>query len=173
MTGSNCRPPACKADALPAELIALVVTRRGIEPRTYWLRVSCSTSWASESCYQSVAGAAGFEPTMRESKSRALTDLAMPQLLLKKMAPRTGLEPVTPWLTVRCSNRLSYWSNYVVLLSPWKAGAKLSIFHQTQTKRWKKMHDALIFFWKMGERMLVSIKKSIDSSVFIGKHQCW
>ena len=37
MTGSNCRPPACKADALPAELIALtkMVTRRGIEPRTY------------------------------------------------------------------------------------------------------------------------------------------
>ena len=26
-----------------------LVTHRGIEPRTYWLRVSCSASWASES----------------------------------------------------------------------------------------------------------------------------
>ena len=32
MTGSNCRHPACKAGALPAELIVHVVTRPGIEP---------------------------------------------------------------------------------------------------------------------------------------------
>jgi hypothetical protein len=34
MTGSNCRHPACKAGALPAELIAriIMVTRGGIEP---------------------------------------------------------------------------------------------------------------------------------------------
>ena len=39
MTGLNCRPPRCKRDALPAELIVRViyqvVTHRGIEPRTY------------------------------------------------------------------------------------------------------------------------------------------
>ena len=90
MTGSNCRPPACKADALPAELIAQkMVTRRGIES------VALPVELASRAAFrEQVAGAAGFEPTMRESKSRALTDLAMPHL--KKMAPRTGLEPVTP-----------------------------------------------------------------------------
>ena len=33
MTGSNRRPSACKADALPAELILhLMVTRTGFEP---------------------------------------------------------------------------------------------------------------------------------------------
>ena len=32
MTGSNCRHPACKAGALPAELIVHMVTRPGIEP---------------------------------------------------------------------------------------------------------------------------------------------
>ena len=32
MTESNCRHPACKAGALPAELIVHVVTRPGIEP---------------------------------------------------------------------------------------------------------------------------------------------
>ena len=36
MTGSNCRHPACKAGALPAELIAryLMVGPPGIEPGT-------------------------------------------------------------------------------------------------------------------------------------------
>ena len=27
----------------------------------------------------------------------------------KNMAPQLGLEPRTPWLTVKCSNQLSYW----------------------------------------------------------------
>ena len=27
------------------------------------------------------------------------------------LAPQTGLEPVTPWLTVMCSNQLSYWGS--------------------------------------------------------------
>ena len=27
-------------------------------------------------------------------------------------ALQDGLEPTTPWLTVRCSNQLSYWSNF-------------------------------------------------------------
>ena len=75
MTGSNCRHPACKAGALPAELIVHVVTRPGIEPGippwkggvltawptgqmvthprlergTPWLKVRCSANWASES----------------------------------------------------------------------------------------------------------------------------
>ena len=29
-----------------------------------------------------------------------------------KMAPQVGLEPTTLWLTVKCSNRLSYWGTY-------------------------------------------------------------
>ena len=28
---------------------------------------------------------------------------------LSALAPQVGLEPTTPWLTVRCSNQLSYW----------------------------------------------------------------
>ena len=44
MTGSNRRPPACKADALPAELIPHMEPRVGLEPTTCSLLVSCSTA---------------------------------------------------------------------------------------------------------------------------------
>ena len=51
---SNSWPPACKADALPAELwiqkqksFKKMVTPRGIEPTTCWLQVSCSANWAT------------------------------------------------------------------------------------------------------------------------------
>ena len=33
-------------------------------------------------------------------------------------APQAGLEPATPWLTVRCSNQLSYWGRFGGLLPP-------------------------------------------------------
>ena len=35
----------------------------------------------------------------------------------KKMAPQLGLEPRTPWLTVKCSNQLSYWGIKMVGLT--------------------------------------------------------
>ena len=37
--------------------------------------------------------------------------------LAKKMAPQLGLEPRTPWLTVKCSNQLSYWGVQMVGLN--------------------------------------------------------
>ena len=33
-------------------------------------------------------------------------------------APQAGLEPATPWLTVRCSNQLSYWGMLIGLILP-------------------------------------------------------
>ena len=51
LRGSNSRPSVRQTDALPAELnshnvFAKLVPAIGIEPTTYWLRFSCSTSWA-------------------------------------------------------------------------------------------------------------------------------
>ncbi len=55
--GSNQWPPACKAGALPTELIAHIsfdsswrrmVGRAGFEPATNWLKVNCSTNWAND-----------------------------------------------------------------------------------------------------------------------------
>ena len=45
MTGSNCRHPACKAGALPAELIVHVVTRPGIEPGIPPWKGGVLTAW--------------------------------------------------------------------------------------------------------------------------------
>ena len=44
MTGSNCRPPACKADALPAELIPHMVGSEGFGPSTSRLKVGSSSA---------------------------------------------------------------------------------------------------------------------------------
>ena len=45
MTGSNCRHPACKAGALPAELIVHMVTRPGIEPGIPPWKGGVLTAW--------------------------------------------------------------------------------------------------------------------------------
>jgi hypothetical protein len=42
MTGSNRRPPACKAGALPTELIPQLVGLVGLEPTTPALSTQCS-----------------------------------------------------------------------------------------------------------------------------------
>ena len=51
LSGSNWRPDDYKSTALPAELRRRlknkVLLDRGLEPRTNWLRVNCSTNWAN------------------------------------------------------------------------------------------------------------------------------
>ena len=86
MTGSNRRPPACKAGALPAELIPPVDhrkclrepsrARRSIAPHTHW--------YASDATTPPCAG-------YREH-----------------LVGLDGFEPSTPALSRRCSNQLSY-----------------------------------------------------------------
>ena len=65
-----------------------------------------------------MAGAAGFEPTMRESKSRALTDLAMPQLLLKKNGSpdwtRTSDSLINSQVLYRLSYRGTFSGKYLL-----------------------------------------------------------
>ena len=89
MTGSNRRPPACKAGALPAELIPLWPLISGA-----WLRCSFPRG-----------------PEVH------VVICALPCLLLKAhltlispqaMVGLVGLEPTTPALSRRCSNQLSY-----------------------------------------------------------------
>ena len=64
MTGSNRRPSACKADALPAELILhLMVAWDGIEPPTQGFSVLCSTDWATKPFFK-MAVQTGIEPAI-------------------------------------------------------------------------------------------------------------
>ena len=52
-------------------------------------------------------------------------------------ALQDGLEPTTPWLTVMCSNQLSYWSRWVL-----KSDAKVRSISETTKYLWE------IFHWK-------------------------
>ena len=64
---------------------------RGLEPRTRWLRVSCSTNWA-----KGAYSIRGLQPRM--------------------MVIHRGLEPRTTWLKVRCSTA---WASgpYLIFLA--------------------------------------------------------
>ena len=105
-----------------------MVTRWGFEPQTLWLKVKCSTYWASGS---RMAALDGLEPSECQSQSLMPYHLATRQSKWwedmdlnhgtrrnrftvcrvwplrypskKKMVPKTGIEPVTYWLQVSCS----------------------------------------------------------------------
>ena len=68
------------------------------------------------------------------------TDAGFPAL-------QDGLEPTTPWLTVRCSNQLSYWSSVHHF---WIASAKVQGFSQTSK------HFSL-FFSKTSKKNIFSL----------------
>ena len=86
MTGSNRRPPACKAGALPAELI----------PR--WLHhASLLGQLHSKLC--------GLPSRLAWHTHTSLN--VWPDILVGLV----GFEPTTPALSRRCSNRLSYRPN--------------------------------------------------------------
>ena len=70
----------------------ILVAYRGIEPRTPWLKVKCSTDWASK---PHMAGIAGFEPTNTTVKVWCLTTWRYPY-----MGWTMGLEPTTTRTTI-------------------------------------------------------------------------
>ena len=114
-----------------------MVSRWGFEPQTPWLKVKCSTGWASET---NIIGCLGWIRTsgMQESKSCALPlgyeaklqvverggfeppnpkeqIYSLPRLassLSLHMVPKTGIEPVTYWLQVSCSTNWAISANY-------------------------------------------------------------
>ena len=93
-SGSNRRPPACKAGALPAEL-------RPHTSRTNLSQVSIAATRLPWQCHGPLAKpATGLPPPPGD----------FPQLPrhLKEMG-QGGLEPPTPRLSSVCSNQLSYW----------------------------------------------------------------
>ena len=113
--------------------------RMRLERMTLWLKVKCSTGWASET-YNKKIGCLGWIRTsgMQESKSCALPlgyeaklqvverggfeppnpkeqIYSLPRLassLSLQVVPKTGIEPVTYWLQVSCSTNWAISANY-------------------------------------------------------------
>ena len=76
-----------------------MVTRRRLERLTLWLKVRCSTDWASGSCNGGEGRIRTTEPKGTELQSAAFSHFATSPLLV----PAKGLEPSTYWLQVSCS----------------------------------------------------------------------
>ena len=107
MTGSNRRPSACKADALPAELI-LHVIRNGdpyeIRTRVTAVKGRCLNRLTKGPFYyllsklqDSMAESKGFEPLRQGYPPTRFPIVLLRPLgqLSVKMAPKVGLEPTT------------------------------------------------------------------------------
>jgi hypothetical protein len=131
MTGSNRRPPACKAGALPAELIPHL-TARYFVAQTAHIPQYVSRLRASYHLPNTLNSSSGFpsdlfmaflslkrlwklapSQTRRRSAThisdmRALRQQRMTQVITHQMVGLVGLEPTTPALSRRCSNQLSY-----------------------------------------------------------------
>ena len=96
MTGSNCRHPACKAGALPAELIVHVVTRPGIEPGIPPWKGGVLTAWPTGQ-----NGSSSRTRTYdRSVNSRLLYRLSYRGMCMER---ETRFELATPALARRCS----------------------------------------------------------------------
>ena len=70
--------------------------------------------------------------------------------VLDFLAPQQGLEPWTPWLTVRCSNQLSYWGIFCGMLRERlcrisvlrvQIYIKIFILPKVLAKKWRKRSD--------------------------------
>ena len=57
-----------------------------------------------------VAGVAGLEPTLTESKSVELTNYSIPQYKARRIyfGPEAGLEPAIAFVEGKCLNHLNY-----------------------------------------------------------------
>ena len=82
----------CKTDNLLQNLLDEILQRCGCK------RNSVFEKWVQFGC--------NFEMWEKEKSRKSLIYRTL------SWALQDGLEPTTPWLTVRCSNQLSYWSRF-------------------------------------------------------------
>ena len=98
-----------------ALFIFKMVTRRRLERLTLWLKVRCSTDWASGSCNGGEGRIRTTEPKGTELQSAAFSHFATSPLLV----PAKGLEPSTYWLQVSCSTNWAKPANILLCFIEW------------------------------------------------------
>ena len=94
--GSNPRPSAWKADALPTELLPL-------KKKPDFIRAFCGRRW--------IRTTEGINQQIYSLPH--LATLVFSQNSLKNFEPMEGIEPTTPRLQITCSGQLSYIGNTV------------------------------------------------------------
>ena len=101
--GSNSRPSAWKADALPTELLP---------------QISGGGRWTRTT-----------EPEGADLQSAAIAAMRSPQVSrnsFRRLEPKEGFEPTTPRLQITCSGQLSYFG--IISKTPFDKGtAKIGI----------------------------------------------
>jgi hypothetical protein len=98
MTGSNRRPPACKAGALPAELILHIISDPyGIRTRVTAVKGRCLNHLTNGPKFQCKAS------NRDRTGDLFLTMEVLCLLSYGSMAPQVGFEPTTVRLTAECS----------------------------------------------------------------------
>ncbi len=125
MQGSNLRPPACKAGALPAELILQFGDPYGIRTRVTAVKGRCLNRLTNGPIYNRFLSNSGGERGIRtletavavytiSNRAPSATRTAL------HMAPQVGFEPTTDRLTADSSTTELLWNGYTpgdVLLS--------------------------------------------------------
>ena len=86
-----------------------LVTHEGFEPSTPWLKVRCSTNWASGS---NMAGVVGFEPANAGVKVPCLTPWLHPNVIACATAQKWGgIWDSNPWPPGPQPGTLTNWAN--------------------------------------------------------------
>ena len=136
--GSNSRPSAWKADALPTELlprfsakIALILAAPRNRKRLSLL--SACTKFPQKYLAEPILCGGRWtrttEPEGADLQSAAIAAMRSPQVSrksLRRLEPKEGFEPTTPRLQITCSGQLSYFGS--ISKTPFDKGtAKIGI----------------------------------------------
>ena len=89
----------------PLRYLPKMVARSGFEPETLWLKVKCSTYWASEPKKFKMAASGGFEPPECQSQSLMPYHLATRQ----KNGAERGTRTPNPLITSQLRYQLRYF----------------------------------------------------------------
>ena len=127
--GSNPRPSAWKADALPTELLPQFPSKSWFfrlrlgNANEFPLLSTCAKTplfkvKARSVCVGLLVGEDGFEPPKVKTSRFTVCPIwplwYSPKILLTTFEPMEGIEPTTPRLQITCSGQLSYIGNVVL-----------------------------------------------------------